>query len=152
MPGVGFEPTRPRGQSGLSRPRLTEFRHPGATKPTRGRRHGRRLKPDGTACAGPARVYKGAVAKILFIPVSITAGLVAGVLGKKLFDGLWGVIDDEEPPDSKHRDISWGRLLLAGAIQGAIFRAVKEATDHASRRAFYRTTGTWPGEKRPDPE
>ena len=35
MPGVGFEPTRPRGQSGLSRPRLTEFRHPGATKPTR---------------------------------------------------------------------------------------------------------------------
>ena len=67
------------------------------------------------------------MAKILFIPVSITAGLLAGVLGKKLFNGLWGVIDDEEPPDSKHRDISWGRLLLAGAIQGAIFRAVKEA-------------------------
>ena len=135
MPGVGFEPTRPRGQSGLSRPRLTEFRHPGATKPTRG--------PIG---------YRRAVAKILFIPVSIATGLVAGFLGKKLFDGLWGVIDDEEPPDSKHRDITWGRLLLAGAIQGAIFRAVKEATDHASRRAFYRTTGTWPGEKRPDPE
>ena len=71
------------------------------------------------------------MAKILFIPVSIAAGLLAGFLGKKLFDGLWGVIDDEEPPDSKHRDISWGRLLLAGAIQGAIFRAVKEATDHA---------------------
>ena len=92
------------------------------------------------------------VAKLFFIPVSITAGLLAGVVGKKLFNGLWGVIDQEEPPDSKHRDISWGRLLLAGAIQGAIFRAVKEATDHASRRAFYRTTGTWPGEKRPDPE
>jgi hypothetical protein len=92
------------------------------------------------------------MAKLLFIPISITAGLLAGVLGKKLFNGLWGVIDDEEPPDSKHRDITWGRLLLAGAIQGAIFRAVKEATDHASRRAFYRTTGTWPGEKHPDPE
>ena len=71
------------------------------------------------------------MAKILFIPVSIVTGLVAGFLGKKLFDGLWGVIDDEEPPDSKYRDISWGKLLLAGAIQGAIFRAVKEATDHA---------------------
>ena len=92
------------------------------------------------------------MAKLVFIPFSITAGFLAGFLGKKLFNGLWGVIDDEEPPDSKHRDISWGRLLLAGAIQGAIFRAVKEATDHASRRAFYRTTGTWPGEKRPDPE
>ena len=92
------------------------------------------------------------MAKLLFIPVSIAAGLIAGVVGKKTFNQLWGLFDDEEPPDSKHRDISWGRLLLAGAIQGAIFRAVKEATDHASRRAFYRTTGSWPGEKHPDPE
>jgi hypothetical protein len=92
------------------------------------------------------------MAKVLFIPVSIGTGLLAGLVGKKLFDVLWGVIDEEEPPDSKHRDISWGRLLLAGAIQGAIFRAVKEATDHAARRGFYRTTGTWPGEKHPDPE
>jgi hypothetical protein len=81
------------------------------------------------------------MAKLLFIPVSITAGLLAGLVGKKIFNGLWGVIDKEEPPDSKHRDISWPKLLLAGAIQGAIFRAVKEATDHGSRRAFYRTTG-----------
>ena len=90
--------------------------------------------------------------KVLFIPVSILAGLVAGVVGKKLFNQLWGLIDEEEPPDSKHRDIGWGRLLLAGAIQGAIFRAVKELADHAARRGFYRTTGTWPGDKRPDPE
>jgi Protein of unknown function (DUF4235) len=96
--------------------------------------------------------YTPPMAKVLFIPVSITAGLLAGFVGKKVFDGVWGLIDDEEPPDSKHRDITWGRLILAGAVQGAIFRAVKEATDHAARRGFYRTTGSWPGEKRPDPE
>ncbi len=90
--------------------------------------------------------------KVLFIPVSITAGLLAGFFGKKIFNVLWGVIDDEEPPDSKHRDITWGRLLLAGAVQGAIFRAVKEATDHGSRRAFMNLTGTWPGEEQPEPE
>ena len=90
--------------------------------------------------------------KVLFIPVSVGAGLLAGVVGKKVFNQLWGLIDEEEPPDSKHRDISWARLLLAGALQGAIFRAVKEATDHAARRGFYRTTGSWPGEKQPDPE
>jgi hypothetical protein len=90
--------------------------------------------------------------KALFLPVSIGAGLLAGVVGKKVFNQLWGLIDEEEPPDSKHRDISWGRLLLAGALQGAIFRAVKEATDHAARRGFYRTTGSWPGEKQPEPE
>ena len=38
---------------------------------------------------------------------------------------------------------------MAAAVQGAIFRAMKEATDHASRRAFQRTTGTWPGKKDP---
>jgi hypothetical protein len=92
------------------------------------------------------------MAKVLFIPVSISTALLAGLLGRKVFDVVWGAIDDQEPPDSKHRDITWGRLLLAGAVQGAIFRAVKEATDHAARRGFYRTTGTWPGEKKPDPE
>jgi hypothetical protein len=90
--------------------------------------------------------------KVLFTPFSIVLGLLAGVAGKKIFNQVWGLIDEEEPPDSKHRDITWGRLLLAGAVQGAIFRAVKELTDHASRRGFYRATGTWPGEKRPDPE
>ena len=89
------------------------------------------------------------MAKLFFIPFSITAGLLAGLVGKKLFNGLWGVIDDEEPPDSKHRDISWGRLLLAGAIQGAIFRAVKEATDHASQARLLPHNGYLAGREAP---
>jgi Protein of unknown function (DUF4235) len=92
------------------------------------------------------------MAKLLFIPVSVGGGLMAGFVSKKIFDQVWGLIDDEEPPDSKHRDIRWAKLLLAAAIQGAIFRATKEAADHYSRRAFYRTTGAWPGEKEPEPE
>ncbi|MGH2742483.1 MAG: DUF4235 domain-containing protein [Thermoleophilaceae bacterium] len=90
--------------------------------------------------------------KVLFIPVSVGGGLLAGFVAKKVFDQLWGLIDQEEPPDSKHRDIEWSKLLIAAAIQGAIFRAMKEATDHYSRKAFERTTGTWPGEERPEPE
>jgi hypothetical protein len=90
--------------------------------------------------------------KIFFIPFSIVAGLIAGFLSKKLFDQVWGLVDEEEPPDSKHRDIRWGKLLAAAAIQGAIFRAVKEASDHYSRRAFAGVTGSWPGEERPEPE
>jgi Protein of unknown function (DUF4235) len=90
--------------------------------------------------------------KFLFMPFSILSGLLAGFIGKKLFDGLWGAFDDEEPPSSKHLEISWLKLLFAGAIQGAIFRAVRELTDHGTRRAFMRATGTWPGEERPEPE
>jgi Protein of unknown function (DUF4235) len=92
------------------------------------------------------------MAKVLFIPVSLGAGLLAGFVSKKLFDGAWGLIDEEEPPSGKHRDIDWRKLILAAAVQGAIFRAVREASDHYSRRAFARTTGTWPGEEEPEPE
>lgn len=90
--------------------------------------------------------------KLLFLPISIISGLLAGFVGKKIFDQVWGLVDDEEPPDSKHLEITWGRLIVASAIQGAIFRAVKEATDHGTRRAFMSVTGSWPGEERPEPE
>jgi len=86
------------------------------------------------------------------MPISILSGLLAGFVGKKLFDGIWGAFDEEEPPESKHLEISWLKLLLAGAVQGAIFRAVREVADHGSRRAFMRVTGTWPGEERPERE
>lgn len=92
------------------------------------------------------------MAKVLFIPVSVIGGLIAGAISRKILDQVWGLFDEEEPPDSKHRDIDWGKLLIAAALQGAIFRVMKEATDHYSRRAFYRTTGSWPGEKEPEPE
>ena len=90
--------------------------------------------------------------KFIFMPFSILAGLMAGFLSRKVFDQLWGLIDEEEPPDSKHREIEWPKLLAAAAVQGAIFRAVKEGSDHYARRAFAGATGTWPGEERPDPK
>lgn len=92
------------------------------------------------------------MAKLLFTPVSILAGLAAGAVSRKLFDQIWGLVDEDEPPESKHREVPWAKMLVAAAIQGAIFRGVKAATDHYSRQAFARTTGTWPGEERPEPE
>jgi len=38
------------------------------------------------------------MSKLIFAPISIAAGIAAGLLGKKLFQGLWGVVDDAEPP------------------------------------------------------
>ena len=90
--------------------------------------------------------------KLLFVPVSVAGGVLAGLIGKKLFEKLWGVIDDEEPPDPKHRDISFPKMVGALALEGAIFRAVRGMADHASRRSFARVTGSWPGEERPSEE
>ncbi len=90
--------------------------------------------------------------KFLFIPFSIVAGLIAGALGNKLFDAIWGAIDDQEPPSSEHRDIDLKKMLIAEALQGAIFRVTRKLVDHEARRAFAGTVGTWPGEERPEPE
>jgi hypothetical protein len=88
--------------------------------------------------------------KVLFIPFSLVGGVIAGFLSKKLFDVAWGLVDDEEPPEPEHRDVSWAKLAIAMALQGAIFRAVRGITDRSSRVAFYRFTGSWPGEEEPD--
>jgi hypothetical protein len=91
------------------------------------------------------------VSKFAFTPFSIGAGLVAGLVAKKSFALLWGLIDDEEAPRPEHRDVAFPKLLLAIAIEGLIFSIVKGLVDHGSRHAFARATGAWPGDEKPDP-
>ena len=90
--------------------------------------------------------------KILFIPVSITGGLISGFVAKKVFEQVWGLIDDEEPPEPTHRQASWGTVIAAAAIEGAVFKGTRAAIDHKARGAFANATGTWPGEEKPEKE
>jgi Protein of unknown function (DUF4235) len=90
--------------------------------------------------------------KLLFMPISILGGILAGMVGKKIFERIWGLIDDEEPPDAKHREINYRKLVLALLLEGAIFRFVRGWFDHGARHGFKRLAGTWPGEEAPEPE
>jgi hypothetical protein len=90
--------------------------------------------------------------KLLFLPFSILGGILAGFISKKLFEQVWGVIDKEEPPEAKHREISLLKMVAALALEGAIFRAIRGLADHTSRRGFAKVTGSWPGEEEPEPE
>jgi uncharacterized protein DUF4235 len=90
------------------------------------------------------------VSKLLFLPVSIATGLLAGFLGKKMFGVIWGLIDDEEPPKAEHREVDPAKLVLALAIDGAVFALIRGLVDHGSRHAFTRVTGKWPGEEKPE--
>ena len=84
--------------------------------------------------------------KILFAPISIGAGLLAGLVAQKLFERLWAVIDDEDPPEPDNREVRVGKLLAALAIEGAVFRLVKGLTDRGARKGFAALTGAWPGD------
>ena len=88
--------------------------------------------------------------KLIFMPFSIGTGLVAGMIGKKLFERLWGLIDDEEPPGPEHRVVPVGKLLVALALEGAIFKILRGTADRGLRRTFLALTGSWPGEQRPE--
>jgi hypothetical protein len=88
--------------------------------------------------------------KFLFLPFSIVSGLLAGFLSKKIFEGVWRLVDDEEAPEAEHKEISLGKLALALVLEGAIVRAVRGLVDHQARKGFYNLTGSWPGEEAPE--
>lgn len=84
--------------------------------------------------------------KLLFAPIGIGAGLLAGLLAQKAFDRIWAAIDDGEPPEPDQRHAPTAKLISALAIQGAVFRIVKGFADHGARSGFAKLTGRWPGE------
>jgi hypothetical protein len=88
--------------------------------------------------------------KLVFIPISILGGLLAGLIGQKAFEAIWAKVDQEEPPEPEHREVNFAKLAIALLIEGAIFRLVKGLFDHAARRGFARMTGAWPGEESPE--
>lgn len=84
--------------------------------------------------------------KVLFAPISIGAGLLAGLVAQKVFERLWALVDDEEPPEPDNREVPVAKLLLALAVEGAVFRLVKGLTDRGARKGFAALTGAWPGD------
>lgn len=90
--------------------------------------------------------------KILFAPIGIGAGLLAGFAAQKAFERLWAAIDDEEPPEPDHREVQVLKLVAALALEGAIFRLAKGLTDRGARSGFAAVTGSWPGEEAADRE
>jgi hypothetical protein len=89
--------------------------------------------------------------KLLYKPFALVAGILAGVLAKKVFDSIWGLIDKEEPPKANTAEASWPKVLGAAALQGVTFKVVRTAMDRAGAKGFERLTGVWPGEQHQEP-
>ena len=87
------------------------------------------------------------MAKILFTPFSVAFSLIAGLVARKLFDRVWHVIDDEDPPDPGEELEPLPRILLAAALQSAVFALARVLFDRQARKTFRGLTGTWPGPK-----
>jgi hypothetical protein len=90
------------------------------------------------------------MSKIVFLPLSVITGLISGLISRRVFRALWGVVDHEQPPKAENRWIGVPKLALALALEGAVSRLVRGLADHGSRRSFAALTGRWPGDEEPD--
>ena len=85
--------------------------------------------------------------KLMYKPFSLAFGIAGGVLAGIVFKQVWKwVSDKDDAPSALESEYSMREVMLAAAIQGAIFAATKAAIDRAGARGFTRMTGSWPGD------
>jgi xanthosine utilization system XapX-like protein len=89
---------------------------------------------------------------LIYKPIGILLGILGGLLGKKIFDFVWTNIADEEPPEATTERARWPSILAAAAVQGVIFRVTRVVVDRYGAIGWSYLTGTWPGEKEPEPD
>ena len=89
--------------------------------------------------------------KLLYKPIGIIFGILAGFLAKKTFEAVWGMFDEAEPPKPTTEQASWPKVLGAAVVEGVTFKVTRAAFDRAGAQGFRYFTGIWPGEKEQEP-
>ena len=85
--------------------------------------------------------------KLIFRAVSLLAGMVGGLLAGAIFKKAWQLAArEDEAPNATDAARGWHEILMAAALQGAIFAAVKAAVNRLAAAGTHSLTGTWPGE------
>ena len=81
--------------------------------------------------------------KLLHLVVSVLAGVLAGAVFKQ----VWKLVahEDEAPRATDIRK-GWREIVLASALQGAIFAVVRAVVDRGTAEGTRKLTGVWPGE------
>ena len=103
------------------------------------------------AVTTPGAVQKAAKkntgAKLAYRPIGLVAGILAGLLSGAIFKQIWKHVSDaEDAPSALQSEYRMREVVIAAALQGAIFAATKAAIDRAGARTFTKLTGSWPGD------
>ena len=86
-------------------------------------------------------------AKLAYRPVGLIAGLVAAAISGAIFKQVWKLVaKEDDAPTALQSEYKMREVVIAAAIQGAIFAATKAAVDRAGARGFTKLTGAWPGD------
>jgi len=85
--------------------------------------------------------------KLLYKPIGLVLGLLAGLASQKLFNAVWGIFDKEEPPKPTTEQADWPKVIAAAAVQGVTFRVTRATVDRLGAQGWRYFTGFWPGER-----
>jgi hypothetical protein len=86
--------------------------------------------------------------KVLYKPTGMLVSVLGGVLAGTIFKQIWKVaFSEDDAPKATDADRSWREVLLAAAVQGAIFGLVKAAVDRGAAEGTRKVTGVWPGDE-----
>ena len=82
---------------------------------------------------------------LAYKPLGFAMGWASGAIAGLAFRKTWMALrHEEDAPDPLDRDRGWGEILLAAAVQGALFAVVRSAVDRTGAKAIERSTGVWP--------
>jgi Protein of unknown function (DUF4235) len=91
--------------------------------------------------------------KLLYKPLAMAISVLGGLAASAIFQRVWRLVSRrDEAPKPTQAGRSWGEVLAAAALRGAIFGLVTAALDRSGAVGFERATGAWPGEKKPRPD
>jgi len=88
------------------------------------------------------------VNKLLYKPLAMVVSSLGGILAGMAFKKVWQRVSGEsEVPEATDRRYGWREVVIAAAVQGAVFGGVKAAVDRAGAEGYRKATGDWPGEE-----
>ncbi len=83
--------------------------------------------------------------KIALKPINVALGIGAGALAGLVFKQVWKLASgDDDAPDAGDEDRGWAEIIVAAALQGAIFAVVKAVVHRGGAVGTKKLTGTWP--------
>jgi hypothetical protein len=83
--------------------------------------------------------------KVAFKPINVALGIGAGALAGLLFKQVWKLASGaDDAPDAGDESRGWGEIMVAAALQGAIFAVVKAAVHRGGAIGVRKMTGEWP--------
>ena len=88
-------------------------------------------------------------AKILYRPLGLVSSLVGGLVAGSVFKQVWKHAtpgDNSDAPKALESEYRLREILVASAIQGAIFATTKAVINRGGARVFQKMTGEWPGD------